>query len=456
MNVKLIPWQIEVAKHKARFKIICAGRRAGKSVLARMMVLHWAAKDPGLYWIVSPTYKQSKQIHWREIVKEIPLDWVKSKNEVELSITLHNGSIIELKGAENPDSLRGVKLKGLIVDEIASIRNWDWLWKEVLRATLTDYEAPAIFISTPKGYNHFYDLYKQGENSDQFKSWKFTSYDNPRIPKSEIDQAAKDLNEAFFAQEYMADFRQYTGLVYKDFDRKEHVKVLPDFKPVYWIRGLDRGFRNPTAVAWIAVDKDGIWYQTEEIYKTEYTIPKLVPLLKQQRGATEEKPGIIPELSTGDSAQASDLQELSDMGEDFLPVSKQSGEKHQNYVEYKISKLSERLKEGEDKRRGYYVHPNCVNTIKEFETYRWKTVPTGAAQDVNKPNVPEKANDHMMDALGDLNVYYFHDYVEKVKKPWHGKMKGTYIPPAYEEEESTGWGSSHKTEWDHDPFSGTA
>ena len=149
-QVKVSKWQYEVYKDEHRFRIVCSGRRSGKSVLSRLIVLDWATKQPGLYWIVSPTYKQSKQIHWREFQREIPFQWIAKKNEVDLSITLKNGSLIELKGAENPDALRGVKLRGLVIDEIASIRNWDWLWQEVLRATLTDYEAPAIFISTPK------------------------------------------------------------------------------------------------------------------------------------------------------------------------------------------------------------------------------------------------------------------------------------------------------------------
>jgi hypothetical protein len=224
MIVKLNNWQIEVASDPHRFRIICAGRRSGKSVLSRAIVLKWATEKIGNYWIVSPNYKQSKMIHWKELQKEVPREWIAKKNEVELSITLKNGSVIELKGAENPDALRGVKLRGLVIDEIASIRNWEWLWSEVLRPTLTDYSAPTLFISTPKGYNHFYELYQTGQTSDSdYKSWRFTSYDNPYIQKGEIDNAKKELTEDTFQQEYMADFRKYTGLVYKEFQREVHV-----------------------------------------------------------------------------------------------------------------------------------------------------------------------------------------------------------------------------------------
>ena len=235
IKVKLSKWQYEVANDTHRFRIICAGRRSGKSVLARLTLLKWALTDIGTYYLVSPSYKQAKSIHWVELRKEVPREWIAKTNETELSITLKNGSVIELKGAENPDALRGVKLHGLVIDEIASIRNWQWLWNEVLRPTLTDYIAPAIFISTPKGFNHFYDLYTNGQNQgiSDYKSWRFTSYDNPYIPKQEIDNAKKELTEDTFAQEYLADFRKFTGLVYKEFQREIHVIELFDI-PEGW------------------------------------------------------------------------------------------------------------------------------------------------------------------------------------------------------------------------------
>lgn len=383
MKANLTKWQGEVASDKHRFKIICAGRRAGKSVLARITILKWAIENPGLYWIVSPTYKQSKQIHWNDYLKEIPTNWIVKKNEVELSVQLENGSRIELKGAENPDNLRGVKLRGLVIDEIASIRNWSWLWQEVLRPTLTDYEAPAMFISTPKGFNHFYELYQRGQREGEYKSWTFTSYDNSTIKDSEIDQAQKELTDDAFHQEYLAEFRQYTGLVYKVFDRRKHVRSIDDFQPVYYIRGLDRGFRNPTAVPIIAVNKDDVWYQIDELYQTQLTNPELYDKLKE----LSKKNGIEQyEYSTMDSAQAGDIQELANLGEDFLPVEKVSKESNTNYVRYKIQRLTERIKSD-----GYYVHPSCEETIREFEAYRWKEKRDQTKAD---PDEPEKVNDH--------------------------------------------------------------
>lgn len=262
MEIKLSRWQTEVWDDPHRFRVVCAGRRSGKSVLSQLQVLNWANTEVGTYWIVAPTYKQAKTIHWEGIQHYVPQKLIAKKNEVELSIQLTNGSIIELKGAENPDTLRGVKLRGLVIDEIASIRNWDWLWSEVLRPTLTDYAAPAMFISTPKGYNHFYNLYQQGEQANSnYKSWRFTSYDNPYIPKEELDYAKTELTEDTFAQEYMADFRQHTGLAHKPWDRKIHLIDSFDV-PNEWNRGrgFDFGDVHYTASVRFAIDNEDNWF----------------------------------------------------------------------------------------------------------------------------------------------------------------------------------------------------
>lgn len=443
LNVKLTPWQSQVARDPHRFRVVCAGRRSGKSYLAQRIVLKWAVEQVGLYWIVSPTYKQSKQIHWRDLQAAIPRPWVVKKNEVDLSIQLANGSIIELKGAENPDNLRGVKLHGLVVDEIASIRNWDWLWLEVLRPTLTDYVAPALFISTPKGYNHFHELYETGQGgNDQYASWRFTSYDNPHVQASEIDQAKRELTEDTFAQEYLADFRKHTGLVYKEFTREVHVQELVDFEPVYYLRGLDRGFRNPTAVPLIAVNADDEWYQTHELYQVGLTNPELAERL---RGMDEDHQIAAYELETMDSAHAGDITELAQLGIELVPVKKESGESGVSYVQWKIQKMAERLKVRENGRPGYFVHPRCTNTIREWETYRWREKSVTQAQDLNEIEQPEKANDHMMDALADLNGMYEHLYREVERKPWEGKLPNTYVEPSPgsdREESDNNWGGT--------------
>jgi hypothetical protein len=437
MKVVLNSWQLEVANDIHRFKVICAGRRSGKSVLARLILLKWSLEKTGTYYLVSPTYRQAKSIHWTELRKEVPREWVAKTNETELSITLKNGSVIELKGAENPDALRGIKLRGLVIDEIASIRNWEWLWSEVLRPTLTDYEAPAIFISTPKGYNHFFQLYEEGQKQDTgYKSWRFTSYDNPYIPKQEIDNAKKELTEDTFAQEYLADFRKFTGLVYKEFQREVHV-IEPFDVPQDWsiYRAIDFGSTNPTACLWIGVDGDDNFFVIEEHYKTGETIDYHAG----QINASVHSRSV--QATYGDPSGAQWIQEFAQRGIYITPANKETGTNFNSWVRFGIEKVSEKLKvipghelfniqkhmdmarpaenggslpnlqhnsdeRGRQRMPSLFVFNNCTNLIREFETYRWKEKSVTQAQDLNEPDVPEKANDHAMDALRYFAVSY--------------------------------------------------
>ncbi|HEX9504119.1 MAG TPA: terminase family protein [Patescibacteria group bacterium] len=420
MNVKLHVGQLEVAKDEHRFRIICAGRRWGKSVLSALIILQWATKNKGLYWIVSPSYRQAKQIHWLQLKRLVPIAWIDKKNEVELSITLKNGSTIELKGAENPDALRGVKLRGLVIDEIASIRNWPWLWQEVLRATLTDYQAPVIFISTPKGYNHFYDLYNAGQTSQSdYKSWRFTSYDNPYIKKEEIDHAKTELTEDTFAQEYLADFRKFTGLVYKGFQRELHV-IDPFDIPESWdvYRCMDFGSTNPTTCLWIATDGDYNFFISDEYYTTNRTID-------EHAGIINARPLSQRVTQTfGDPSGAQWIKEFEWRKIWITPATKELTQQFNSWVRLGIEKVAEHLKPTpgrsvpiiqprnmytssiEQAMPSLFVFSTCTNTIREFETYRWKEKSVREAQDINEPDVPEKANDHALDALRYFMVSY--------------------------------------------------
>src|SRR3990167_3056407 len=419
MEVHLSPWQSKVWDDTHRFRIVSAGRRSGKSVLSQLQVVHWASQNPGLYGIVCPTYRQAKQIHWQGLQHYLPRALVENKNEVELSITLKNGSQIQLKGAENPDALRGVKVRGLVIDEIASIRNWDWLWSEVLRPTLTDYVSPALFISTPKGYNHFHNLYEKGQGGESnYKSWRFTSYDNPYISKEEIDNARRELTEDTFAQEYLADFRKYTGLVYKDFQREIHVIEPFDISESGGqgrYRGFDFGSTNPTAVLWIWVDSDENWFIYDEHYETGQTID-------YHAGVVNGKSKQPITATYGDPSGAQWIQEFAQRGIYITPANKEIGTNFNSWVRFGIEKVSERLKvlpgrvvqgvsgslrststQGEPQ---LFIFNNCTQTIREFETYRWKEKSVTQAQDLNEPDVPEKANDHAMDALRYFAVSY--------------------------------------------------
>jgi len=434
VKVKLHKGQYKVVTSPKRFKVIVAGRRWGKSVLARMWLFKKAMDTPGTYWIVAPTYGQGKEIHWKQgLLSEIPKYVIRTKNEQELEMVLVNGSRIAIRSAENPDRLRGVKLNALVVDEIASIRNWRWLWEEVLRATLTDYESPALFISTPAGYNHFFELYQRGikgsdKYNEDYESFRFTSYDNPNVPSKEIDKAKESLTEDTFLQEYMAEFKTFTGLVYKEFQREVHV-VKPFKIPRTWrvFRGMDFGSNNPTVCLWVAFDEDDNAWIIDEHYEQAETIDF-------HAGQINAKTNYPIAGTYGDPTGTQWLREFAKRGVHISKANKETGTTRQHWVLYGINIIKEKLKvkpghfvdnipmENATGMPSMFIFNNCKNLIHEFESYRWREKLPNAPQDLNEPDTPEKANDHAMDALRYVICSYKGKAKTKVYNQWKPKL----------------------------------
>lgn len=415
MKVKLHKSQFEIATDTHRFRIICAGRRWGKSILAELITLKWAVENPGkIYWIVSPTIVQSKQIHWRQLQKIVPSSLIEKKNEVERSITLTNGSVIELKGAENPDALRGVKLAGLIIDEIASIRNWTWLWSEVLRPTLTDYQAPALFISTPQGYNHFYDLFQQGLEGGDYKSWRFTSYDNPYISKEEIDNAKRELTDDTFHQEYMADFRTFVGLAHKQFDR--NVNLISTFDiPIEWStgRGFDYGSTHPTASVRVRIDNEDNWFVDRCYKQPGQTIKDHAEAILSQDYATPTQ------VIYGDPSGAQWETEFATHNLYIQPATR-NHTGYKSWVEFGVEMINQRLKpvvghtvrlpDGqiiENAPRLFILDtPENQALVKEFELLKWKTTSEGGTTNLLDENIDPAGHFDLLAALRYFTVSF--------------------------------------------------
>lgn len=210
-----------------------AGRRWGKTQLAKAAIIKMAKIQRRLIWYVAPTYRMAKQIMWQELLDSLPKRWVKKLNETAMSILLINGTRIELKGADKPDSLRGIGLHYLVLDEFQDMR--PEVWTQVLRPTLASTGGHALFIGTPKAFNHLYALWELGQRpknrkSGKWFSWQFPTIMSPFIPAEEIEQARNDMDEKSFRQEFEASFETMSGRVYHQFDRSEHVGSY-DFNP---------------------------------------------------------------------------------------------------------------------------------------------------------------------------------------------------------------------------------
>ena len=373
----LHPTQSQVAKDKHRFRVVNCGRRWGKTTLAILEMIGKASgKDNARVCYIAPTYQQARDIAWHEL-KKFSLSSILNPNESRLEITIENKfkgqSVISLRGWENIETLRGQAFDFIVIDEIASMRNFWSNWQEVIRPTLTDRKGEVLFISTPKGFNHFYDLYNF--NDEDYKSFHFTSYDNPYLSKEEIDKAKKELPEDRFAQEYLADFRKSEGLVYKEFSRDRHVA---EYEPESWndyIAGIDFGFTNPTAVIHIKTGGDGNYFITREWYqkgRTEEQIANYVASCKFNR--------VYP-----DPEAPSAIQVLSGKGIAVMEVIK-----NKDSIQNGINTIRHLFKTNKIK-----IHKSCVNLINELETYAYPE----KRPDANEYEAPIKEHDHALDAL---------------------------------------------------------
>ena len=203
--------QAEVHRHPARFKVVDAGRRWGKTRLGVNECLDVAAKG-GRAWWISPSYKMS-EVGWRPIRRlghrigaEVRL--------VDRMITLPNGGSVTVRSADNPDSLRGEGLDFVVFDESGVTK--ETAWTEALRPSLSDRLGRAMFIGTPKGHNWFWRYWQKGQMGEEdWASWQFPTSSNPYIPPGEIEKAKADLPERIFLQEYMAEFIDDAGGVFR-------------------------------------------------------------------------------------------------------------------------------------------------------------------------------------------------------------------------------------------------
>lgn len=297
--MNLHPKQSEVFWNPSRFRVVCAGRRFGKTTLAIWELVRTASLIPeskSIYF--APTISQARDIAWTEL-KNLTKDlWARDPNESRLEIYLRSkdGGIsqIWLRGVENIETARGNKIHFVVVDEVSSIRNWPYVWNEVIRPALTDTMGGGIFISTPKGYGDFFDLYNKELEDSDYKSFTFTTYDNPYIPATEVDKARKEVGEDSFRQEYLAEFVSVSGQVYKDWKMDRQFLEI-SYDPNLEVNvSLDFGVNDPTAIIWL--QRLGGEFRVIDYYEaSDANIDHFVSIIKS-------KPYRFPSLFTGDIA----------------------------------------------------------------------------------------------------------------------------------------------------------
>lgn len=375
----LSPAQKTIAKDRHRFRVANCGRRFGKTILASEEIKGKAIANETRIAYIAPTYGQARDIIWQVLIKELKNIAVKineSRLEIEVKNLKGTTSLIQLRGWESIETLRGQKFDFIVIDEVAMMRNFWVNWQEVIIPTLTDTKGEVLFISTPKGFNHFYELYGLETKSEDWKSFHFTTYDNPHISSDEIDKLKAQVTEDRFAQEYLAEFKRVEGLVYKEFNRDRHIyKELPQYTWVEKICGVDFGFTNPTAIYLIYKDNDGRFWIDQEWYKTGQTNDQISEILGRFNANK-----VYPDPEAPDK-----IAELKNKGINCLEVNK-----GKDSIKNGIAKIKELLKQNR-----IFVNANCTNLIWEFETYQYPE----KRPDNPEPEVPIKENDHGLDAI---------------------------------------------------------
>lgn len=417
----------------ARFKALVWGRRSGKSLGIALYTMLKALETPGNYYIIAPTYTQAKSIYWKDILKVLIPDAIVGKtDEGELYVEFkkvhyqlqtkhilgydidsdHSNadapSTIYLKGANNPDSLRGVKLAGAVLDEFAFFPYANDTWRKIVRPALADLQGWAIFSSTPDGvHNSFFDIVEtakatmaESSNPAQDRRWFYshaTMLDNTSLAhrveewndtKAEYIRDGK-IDE--WVQEWEAKFTTPSSLVYNEFDDEKHV-IAPNLIPrdnVTYAIGMDFGLKDPFAAVFVVIDQNDNWFIYDEIYLPDLPVDKIASVLHQKMG-DQYFTRII-----GDSAGATEIASLKSkaLGEQrvWVTPAKKGKDSIRGGIRQVKTKLYIRESTGRPK---LFVGRNCKATIKEFQSYKRLRDAWGEVSET-----PEDKNNHLMDAL---------------------------------------------------------
>ena len=280
IDIKLLPWQEEVINDPARFKVIAAGRRCGKTHFAAVTLLLSALDGrPGMTMYVGPTMGLARDLMWDKLF-DLAGDIIEGSNVNNLEITLAGGNKITLKGSDRPDTLRGYSIKHLVLDEFAFHK--DGVFDTILRPALADRKGSALFISTPEGRNAFYDVYMNGEVGKKgWRSWHLTSHDNPLLDPEELQAAKETMAGWQYRQEFEASFdakgseffdpEEFTYYEERNQSASGDYYIAVDLAGFESDRGNKTKRRDNSAMAVVFVDDAGNWW-VEDIKHGRWTL----------------------------------------------------------------------------------------------------------------------------------------------------------------------------------------
>lgn len=222
--MRLTDPQKTISNDPARFRVVVAGRRFGKTYLAINELAKFARYPNRRVLYIATTYRQAKNVILNDLIQFLAeKNWIKKINHSDLEITLVNNSVIALRSSDNREALRGTKWNFIVFDEFASMDPETYY--SVLRPTLSDTGGHALFIGTPFGRNHFWEIYNNAGALDDWNSHTYTTLNGGQVPEAEIEAAKRDLDERTFNQEYNATFEDARGIIAYAFDKENLLKA---------------------------------------------------------------------------------------------------------------------------------------------------------------------------------------------------------------------------------------
>lgn len=402
--------QRQVCEDPARFRGLFAGRRFGKTIVILHETSIFASIPKSSCWYIAPTYRQAKLIAW-QIFKDHfdKLNWTKKTNETDLTILLKNKTLISLKGADKPDSLRGVDLHFVAFDEVADIDKY--VWEAVVSPTLASTEGHALFAGTPKGRNWVYkDIWLPGQDGSdpEFSSYKFTTIEGGNVSEEEIARKRRTTDPDIFRQEYEADWVDFSGRAYNFRAENNVVNGLRDKYRPEWPLIFCFDFNVDPGVAVVLQEFPGSDGRTVTCVIDEVWIPKdsnTLKVCKQLIDNWGNHKGMV--YCYGDSTGGS-KGSAKVMGSDWDLINVRMKEQFLARAEMKyrrnpsergrINSMNARMRNADDEYQ-LFVDSKCVHIIHDLEHVELKNDGSGK---LNKTSRSEemKILTHISDALG--------------------------------------------------------
>lgn len=396
-----------IADDNNRWRVVAAGRRFGKTHLCLRELARFAAQPNKTIWYIAPSYRMAKQIIWNPIKEKLmDLNWVQKKDESDLRLDLVNGSRIALRGADNPDSLRGNRVDFVVFDEVADIHSSAFY--EVLRPALADSQGHALFVGTPKGRNWFYDLFNNARSLKDWSAYQYTTAQGGQVSEDELASAREQLDSRTYKQEFEATFVEYSGVVAYNFTR-ELVRSQPvDTQSL--IISMDFNVSPMCAVVYARV-RTGL-HAIDEIVihgsNTDEMVEEIRTRYSQSRITVYPDPaGVQRKTSAGGRTDISILQNAG-----FSVLFKRQHPR----IRDRVNAINALMKTASGEYR-YTIDPKCKNLIESYEKLTYKE----GTQVVDK----DSGYDHLFDAATYAVDYLFPvtDQRPKPEKPKNWQMQ---------------------------------